>query len=380
MENVITFNFWSIILAFGIFQGVFLMLTIAVGFPKKKSAFLLLGLIAIISANLVNYLLLNTHLYQVIPHATHLATPFLFLIGPVFYFYLKTVLQRPLKLKWTLSLHALPFLLSMLYFSPFFLLSGEDKSAILLQQQSQNTLALTADIVGFLLIQITQSLIYVFAGIALIKKVRVATSNTKLQGQFQWLIKFGYAFFGYWMMDFLCVIWYFTRGVIDKEAYYLTMLAGAGLIHILAYFSIRQNRLFSQLFLGEVQSSYQSTKTTATELERDLQVLMAFIEKEKPFLDSDLSLTKLAEQVQIPQHRISQVLNTILGKGFYEFMNEWRFKEAKRLLTDPKKDHLTILAIAYEAGFGNKNTFNKVFKQLAGLTPSQYRKSVVKID
>ncbi len=104
------------------------------------------------------------------------------------------------------------------------------------------------------------------------------------------------------------------------------------------------------------------------------------MEAEKPYLDTELSPAKLAKSVGISSHQISQILNIEIGKSFYEFVNEYRFMEAKSRLQQSKYSHLTILAIAMDSGFNNKNTFNKVFKKHSGLTPSQFLKQQLSVQ
>ena len=73
-------------------------------------------------------------------------------------------------------------------------------------------------------------------------------------------------------------------------------------------------------------------------------------------------------------YHLSQLLNENLNQKFYDFVNGYRVEEAKRALFDPANDHLTILAVALEAGFSSKSAFNAAFKKFAGTTPSDFRK------
>ena len=98
------------------------------------------------------------------------------------------------------------------------------------------------------------------------------------------------------------------------------------------------------------------------------------LEKEKLFTEPELTLQELADQIKFPPYQVSQSLNECLGKSFYDLVNGYRLEEAKRLLLDPSKSNLTILSIGFEAGFNSKTTFNTVFKQKTGLTPTAFRK------
>ena len=115
------------------------------------------------------------------------------------------------------------------------------------------------------------------------------------------------------------------------------------------------------------------TLDSAIELSNKLDVLM---QKDKPFLRNDYSLNALANSLAITTHQLSELLNIHLGYSFYEYINKARFEHAKQLLSDPSKKQ-TILDIAYESGFNNKNTFYKVFKQYTNKTPKAYRDSLL---
>ncbi len=98
------------------------------------------------------------------------------------------------------------------------------------------------------------------------------------------------------------------------------------------------------------------------------------MEEVRPWLQRDLTIHDVSEALDFPQHYLTQTINEDLGKNFYTLVNEYRVEEFKKRLLDPKNAHLTVLAIAHDAGFNSKSTFNTVFKKLEGMTPSQYRK------
>ncbi|GAB3643750.1 helix-turn-helix domain-containing protein [Spirosoma arcticum] len=93
----------------------------------------------------------------------------------------------------------------------------------------------------------------------------------------------------------------------------------------------------------------------------------------KPYLDNTLNLPQLAGMMNLSTHDLSALINTGLGMNFYQFVNTYRVEESKRLLTDPAYAHLSMVGIAYEAGFNSKTVFNTTFKASTGLSPTAYR-------
>ncbi|ARA93905.1 hypothetical protein AWN76_012545 [Rhodothermaceae bacterium RA] len=114
---------------------------------------------------------------------------------------------------------------------------------------------------------------------------------------------------------------------------------------------------------------------TARALSRQLQQLM---ETDRPYRRSDLTLHDLAEALDLSPHNLSEVINTQLGQNFYDFVNGYRVREVQTRLADPASAHLTLLALGLEAGFNSKSSFNAAFKKHTGMTPSQFRKQVLR--
>jgi len=94
--------------------------------------------------------------------------------------------------------------------------------------------------------------------------------------------------------------------------------------------------------------------------------------------DPELSLGTLAEKLSLPPHELSRVINTVFKKGFNDFINEYRVMDAVRKMQDPAYAHITLLGIAFEAGFNSKTTFNRIFKEMTGRSPTAYKKHLEK--
>jgi len=97
------------------------------------------------------------------------------------------------------------------------------------------------------------------------------------------------------------------------------------------------------------------------------------MDKEKPFLNNELTLSELAGAIGIYKHYLTQILNDKLNKNFYEFVNHYRVEEFKSQLNNPKSKKFSFLGLALNSGFNSKSSFNRIFKDLTGLTPSQYK-------
>ena len=104
-----------------------------------------------------------------------------------------------------------------------------------------------------------------------------------------------------------------------------------------------------------------------------LQMLLSFMETEKPYRNPDLTIHQLSEKLGISRNHLTEIINEKMGKNFFEFVNSYRVAEVKNLLTDPAYEHYNLYALGLEAGFKSKTAFNANFKKLTGLTPSAWK-------
>lgn len=100
--------------------------------------------------------------------------------------------------------------------------------------------------------------------------------------------------------------------------------------------------------------------------------LTALMETEKPWLDPELTLSQLAEQLGLNASQLSYLVNNGFEQNFNDFVNTYRVEEVKHKLSTPDFQHLSLLGMAFESGFNSKATFNRAFKKLTGQAPSRF--------
>ena len=143
--------------------------------------------------------------------------------------------------------------------------------------------------------------------------------------------------------------------------------------------ALRRPEIFAWMESDEKAQANVPTKYAASTLnpeEKNMirDELLGYIEKEKPYLDPELSLDQLSRSLNIRPKILSQVINESLNKNFFEFINGYRIEEAKKKLIDPADKKITVLEILYEVGFNSKSSFNTIFKKHTGLTPSEFKR------
>ncbi|TQV81212.1 helix-turn-helix domain-containing protein [Exilibacterium tricleocarpae] len=121
---------------------------------------------------------------------------------------------------------------------------------------------------------------------------------------------------------------------------------------------------------------YATSAFKPEQQQRYADLLFTLMQEQKPYLDTGLRLKDLAGMLSLSSHQLSELLNQTLGKPYYEFINEYRVAEAKAIMRRPESAAMNMLAVAHAAGFGNKASFNRIFKEITGMTPSAYRKKI----
>lgn len=153
----------------------------------------------------------------------------------------------------------------------------------------------------------------------------------------------------------------------------------SGYLLCIVFFSLRQSIVFHQqgTLTAEIITQQEEKSGVLNKNGSDIisQKLLKFMETAQPYLDEELSLQKLSSLLEISTHQLSQTINQELNTNFYKFVNAYRVEEVKNKLKDPEYTKYSILGIAFESGFNSKSTFNKIFKEETGMTPSEFKKS-----
>jgi len=125
----------------------------------------------------------------------------------------------------------------------------------------------------------------------------------------------------------------------------------------------------------DMEQKYGQNRLSDETVEQLGKILKDVMQKEKPYIYENISLTTLSERLPVTTRELSQVINRKFGLTFHSFVNYYRVEEMKKILKDPANKNENIIQLSYRVGFKSKTSFNTIFKKGAGVTPSQYRKS-----
>lgn len=353
---------------------------------NRLSPKLLLLFFSIIGFVLIEHYLFQRKITFEYPHLLGLTYTFPIILGPILFFYTKSLVAEKKAISFRDFLyHATPFLFVATFLVyDYYFLSPQEK-LVYYENETQGQTSVFIYIAEFF-INFSIPFYSIFSLLLLkkhLKQIKSSFSNTK-NIDLHWLkivlicmviVSFVSVLMGL-LSDFLNFISY-------EDGDYFMYTTLSVIIYFLGYYGIKQKPILSnenQVSRIEPAPSlkikYATSSLKNVEKEKLIQRLTQSMETSKPYLNENLTLKELANKLETTSNNLSQIMNENFNKNFYEFINEYRINEVKSLLADPKYSHYSMLGIAFECGFNSKSTFNSVFKQFTGKTPSEFKKSI----
>lgn len=174
-----------------------------------------------------------------------------------------------------------------------------------------------------------------------------------------------------YMVDILLIAFGF---ILANKALRLAGILFMGITSII--YLLFENRFpdFYQLVAREDrEKKYKKSLIAGLSKEKIIDRLRELMEIERIYQQFDLKLDDVAAMLLITPHQLSEFVNDYMKMNFSSYINQYRVEDAKRLLVHHLEQ--STLSIGFEVGFGSKQSFNTIFKQQTGMTPSEYRKN-----
>lgn len=378
----LNFNLYNILIATGIAHG-FLFCAFVLAKKKyrtKLHIFLALTLAALAFSNM-QYWFRDTLLNEKWPFLTVIYIQVELLIGPLFYLFVNSYLQKKVSIKEVVLL-LLPFIIATVL-QLYYTFNGADG----------NIPSIINIVLEYTTILINVSVaILIFYNIYSYEKkyktysIKNVTINTK------WLkttLIFAIS---------LCVLWAAGTNVLrgistyNYGHYYPLWLAITVIIYWMAYAGVFYSNIFKEQIA--IRKSYVNEDTvdaeilvTETALEDETSLpkkklnddlfnqIERLIEKQKLYTNPKVSLELIANKVEISPNYLSQLINNHSDQNFTNFINNKRIALAKEFLINTEFDKYTIQSVALETGFNSKSSFYASFKKITNQTPTQYKTS-----
>lgn len=363
----------------GIFLAFFISLLLATKKNRNLSDSVLAVWMFIIGIHLTSYHVYALGYWEKYPHLVGVTLPIPLLHGPMLFLYTLYSLRNERKLRNLDYLHFAPALLFYLYMCRFyFFYSAEQK--VLVDK------GLVDDFAVFSIVALIS---FIISGLA------YPIISYRLLGKYKKLLDDNFSYDGRISLEWLK---YTIQGlglIFLSVAVITIMREGLGIqfpfnadyifytiiilfVFCIGFFGIRQQHLFSvaendknaKLVQEKPAGDYKKSglkPETAQEIHLRLKQIMS---QKKLYTNPQLTLSELAQSVNVSVNHLSQVINQYEKVNFHDFVNKYRIEEFIKNATTKKE--FSLLAHAFDAGFNSKSSFNSVFKKHHGVTPSKY--------
>lgn len=323
------------------------------------------------------------------PHLIRADWGMMLLLWPLFYLFIKVFLSDSFSLK--VWIHFIPYIVNLLILTPFYLQPAESKIEII----NYYTPFITQGFLGYSdyykLLSVGIGIQSVFYSVKIIRLVRAYKDSIKilfsdLSGiHTSWFYLAVYGMAGLSSLYILSLFLNLTTSYIDHDYHQYFFLGLFIFILVLSYRSfylppaiqpIKIHKTPEASNLPNEVSVGINIEQSSKQISKLPNELIRLFEEEKLFLSPTLNAMEVAAKLGTSRQILSLVLNRGLSINFYDFVNSYRIKEFQFKLASKKFDHMSLLGLAFECGFNSKSTFNAVFKDVTGLTPSMYAESI----
>jgi AraC-like DNA-binding protein len=373
-------NLFAVLNLLGAAQSLLLALALVSVKRGNRTANVLLAIFAATVSAMITWNVLNTTRYILLfPHLLRLTNPLDFVAGPLLYLYIRTLTSKAPAVGKRDLLHFIPFGLCVLYLLPYYFQSSEYKLNIYKSPADLQWYYVRASLA------ILQALVYfVFIGLLIVRYLRAAKDKKSPaeRAVLSQVRLIAISFFALWLIALLRHMFDLHRPAYMRYTNLVLPLCTTIIIYVMAYLGLRKPETLMGTDApppatepdGPPAKKYEKSTLTSERAEVYLNKLLTLMEREKPYLDGDLTLPGLAAKLSVPTHHLSQIINERLNQNFFDFVNAHRVEEAKRELINPAKKHYSLAAIAEEVGFNSKSAFNTAFRKHTNMTPSAFRK------
>ena len=332
----------------------------------------LLAVVLTLTTVILAYTILeDLNAFKIYPYLFFMKAHVFFLLGPLFFFYVKSLINKALKFTAKDLLHLLPFILFFLVVLPLYLDSKETIQDVVTQKANNTTGLSMSDMIIQAVLK-SYYLFYLIISLSAIQKFyrNSNDSNVVLHAhRFEWIKRI------ILIAIFIACISMLTDFLQPTQfTEKFVPMANVALIVLMGYLGLKQTDIYSVLELRRPVGKYKKSALTQEESNSIYENLMLKMKSDKLFKESDLSLPVLAKSIDFPAHHVSQVINEKFGMNYFNFISMFRIEEAKLLISETENNGMNITQIAYETGFNSISTFNAAFKKFTSLSPAEFKK------
>jgi AraC-like DNA-binding protein len=375
---------FDLLIFLGVFQGIFISWFFIRSGRRDVRPNLYQGLLLLfLTMAMLEELLNNTGYIVRVLAISNFAEPFNFAFGPLAFLYIRSLLYPDSKKKtWP---HFLLFAFWVLYMLPYFIQSNEMKYNSYLDVKHPDwefldvSIRFSDDPLGLRNYVNHMTAFHFAAYVAamfflMVKRMKELNESLfRLMDQKLKLARNVGIHFLIIILIFGFVKLNFQGDVGD----YLISSYLSFMIFSTSWMVVKNSTFFGQprFFLQFPGVKYEKSSLSDSEKSAIHQKILTEMEQNRYFARNLASLSDLAHTIKESSHHVSQVINEVMGKGFFEMLAWYRVEEARRIIREDPDGKLTVEDIAEQVGYNSKSSFNTVFKKQTGQTPSEFRRA-----
>jgi len=372
------------ILVIGIASTFLILYRLFSAKPRQLPHIILIGIFALVLVIIINFYG-DLHEIDLLYNLTYiLEDGSRFLIAPLIFLYIKSLFEKREGFFKRNFLHFLPYLFYLIVFSI--------PVALIYMNVDHNFTHLTILERTYNLTFLKDAffLWYSFLSIRLFNRYRIkmkSNYSTFGENDFGWVRQMLIAAVILITLDILVLSLDMIFDFPNFETGYITAVAMICVIVYLGYYGIRQATIFLPEFLmRETIPDTSDGKSLKYSILNEKEVdelrskLENTLENDQLYLDEDLTLLKLAEQLNSTDKKVSALLNQHMNVSFYDLINTYRVAAVKEKLGLEEFGKYSLLGIAQSCGFKSKSSFYRIFRKETGISPTEYKNQISKTE
>ncbi len=309
------------------------------------------------------------------PHLSLIHFPFYFFSIPLLFFFFRILTEDDFTFKPGLLIHFMPGIAAFIILIPFYMQTSEVKRMLFTNtMQARDRIPSQLPQPHVLLVLVVISMVSYAAYFA----VRSVPFLIRKRHAMHRITVFSLSIIASFYMAIISYVAIFilVRFFSVDPAYFKYMIRIISVllsiqIYIILIVKTRHPDYIIRIQAEAKKIRYATSRITGLDIDGIITRLNELMVTEKIFCDEDLTLAGLAEELSITPYQLSQILNERLNKNFNTYINEFRIREAEKILIDEPERSIT--SISYAVGFNTPATFYKAFGKIFSISPIKYR-------
>ncbi len=362
-------NIWVVLYSCGFAMGLFMTLLFVVFRKKYAGQTINVGItFFIMSLLLLSEILEESGFVDSYPIIITIGTVLDLLLWPFLLFYVQSIVEKKQGIRWTDGFYFIPFVIALLWQTRLAFLPAEI-------QLNYYSGGIPADIAKLVTFKMLTSFGFLFYILHLLNASIKAKSGFVMSRHLQFVVVTKKFFVGLTVLISLIFLLFFNQyfeilRITDSDRISSLILSGLFYFFALQIFK-NPHLLEDEQYPTQVRQFFDGNEGEY------VRTLTELLESQKVYLNERLTVQLVADELKLSSQQLSYLINKELGVSFNDLINSYRVKEVQERIKSDVHQSKTLLGLALESGFNSKASFNRIFKNHTGISPSVFFKKEV---